>query len=179
MDAKLIAARAFPSSVPIETVRFRKWELAADPAATRDAYKAIDIGWPEFCGCVHCRNFVTARSTVYPQEALDLMDRLGILPTLEQEVVPVEPLGGEAYFYTGSFAFVGSLTSGPDFWKPKSGGGLMNDREATEFLTEKFRMGFTTHLTRTLKPFRGKPVVQLEFAAEVPWIIPKRMPDRE
>lgn len=165
--------------MPNESIRFQKWEIAADPGATREAYAAIDIGWPEYCGCVHCRNFVTARPTVYPPEALELMGRLGITPTLEQEVVPVEPLGREAYFYTGSFPFVGTLTSGPDFWRPKPGGGLMNDREATAYLTDRFRMGFTTRLTRTPKPFRGKPVVQLEFAAEVPWVIPKRMPDPE
>jgi hypothetical protein len=162
----------------MESIRFRKWELSADPEATQEAYDAIEVGWPEFCGCVHCRNFERARPTVYPRDALELMQLLAITSAREQEVIPVEPLGDQAYFYTGSFSFVGTLVSGPDFWKPAPGGGLMNDRDATEFLDEKFRMGFTTHLTRTPKPFSGKPVVQLEFAAEVPWIIPKRMPDR-
>ena len=160
----------------LETVRFRKWELAADPAATEEAYAGIEIGWPEFCGCVHCKNFEQARPTVYPRDALELMQLLSIPPAREQEVVPVEPLGDRAYIYTGSFSFVGTLISGPDFWKPKPGGGLMNDRDATEFLDEKFRMGFTNHLTRTPKPFSGKPVVQLEFAVEVPWVMPNRMP---
>ena len=163
----------------METFRFRKWDLSADPLATREAYAAIEIGWPEFCGCVHCKNFAHARPAVYPQEAPDLFASLGSIPSLEQEVVPVEPVGADAYFYTGSFPLVGSLLSGPDFWKPNPGGGLMNDRAATEFLTEEFRMGFTNHLTRTPKPFRGKPVVQLEFGVEVPWLIPKRMPDPE
>jgi len=163
----------------METVRFRKWELSTDPGATRAAYNLIDIGWPEFCGCVHCKNFERARTLAYPAEALELFARLGITASLEQEVVPVEPVGADAYFYTGSFPLVGSFTSGPDFWKPNPGGGLMNDRAATEFLGDKFRMGFTKHLTRTPKPFRGKPVVQLEFAVEVPWVIPKRMPDRQ
>lgn len=165
--------------MPLETIHFRKWELTADPAATQEAYAAIDLGWPEFCGCVHCRNFAAARPATYPGKMLDLMGRLGITPALEQEVVPIEPIEGTAYFYTGSFLFVGRLTSGPDFWKPKPGGGLMNDRDATEFLTENFRMGFTTHLTRTPKSFRGKAILQLEFAAEVPWVIAKKMPDLE
>lgn len=162
----------------LETIRFRKWELAADPAATEEAYAGIEVGWPEFCGRAHCKNFEQARPTVYPRDALELMQLLSIPPTREQEVVPVEPLGDRAYIYTGSFSFVGTLVSGPDFWKPKPGGGLMNDRDATEFLDEKFRMGFTNHLTRTPKPFSGKPVVQLEFAAEVPWVMPNRMPVR-
>lgn len=165
--------------VPVETVRFRMWELSADPQATREAYDAIDIGWPEFCGCVHCKNFVLARAVAYPPEALELFTRLGVTASREQEVVPVEPLGPLAYFYTGSFPIIASLTSGPDFWKPNPSGGLMNDREGTAFLGDKFRMGFTNHLTRTPRPFRGKPVLQLEFAVEVPWVIPKRMPDRE
>ncbi len=163
----------------LETVRFRKWELSADAEATRAAYERIDIGWPEFCGCVHCKNFVLARPTAYPSEALELLARLGITASLEQEVVPIEPVGADTYFYTGSFPLVGSLVSGPDFWKPKPGGGLMNDRAATEFLSDAFRMGFTNHLTRTPKPFRGQKIVQLEFAVQVPWVIPKRMPDRE
>lgn len=162
----------------LETIRFRKWELAADPAATEEAYAGIEVGWPEFCGCAHCKNFEQARPTVYPRDALELMQLLSIPPTREQEVVPVEPLGDRAYIYTGSFSFVGTLVSVPYFWKPKPGGGLMNDRDATEFLDEKFRMGFTNHLTRTPKPFSGKPVVQLEFAAEVPWVMPNRMPVR-
>lgn len=164
--------------MPRETVRFRQWELSADPEATRTAYRLIDIGWPEFCGCVHCKNFQHARPVAYPPEALELFERLGITASLEQEVVPVEPIGREAYFYTGSFPLVGSLVSGADFWKPNPAGGLMNDRAATEFLNETFRMGFTNHLTRTPKPFRGQHVVQLEFAVQVPWVIPKRMPDR-
>lgn len=162
----------------MDTVRFRKWELAVDLQATRDAYAALEIGWPEYCGCVHCRNFQLARPQAYPPEALGLFERLGIASTREQEVVPVEPLGREAYFYTGSFPFVGRLVSGADFWKPKPDGGLMNDRSGTEYLTDTFRMGFTNHLARTPRPFRGKPIVQLEFGVQLPWVIPKKMPDR-
>jgi len=40
-------------------------------------------------------------------------------------------------------------------------------------------MGFTSRLTRVTKPFRKKPLVQLEFGATVPWVITKRMPDRD
>ncbi len=171
--------RAWSPGRALESFRFRKWDLEVDRQATRDAYAATEIGWAEYCGCVHCKNFLAARSGVYPPEMLALLDRLGIDPVKELEVVPFQKLDAETYFYAGWFQFVGSIRSGSDYWKAAPGGGLTNDPEGTEFLGEAFRMGFTSRLTRVPRPFRGRTTTQLEFGVAVPWIIPRRMPDRE
>lgn len=161
----------------MDAVRFRLWDLRVDVDATRRAYEEMALGWPEYCGCVHCRNFARARDRVYPQEALELFPKLGISAERECEVVPYQAVDATTYFYTGHFLFVGEVASGPDYWKPAAGGGLANDPEATAYLTDEFRMGFTARVERTPKAFRVKPLVQLEFGAKAPWVLPKRMPE--
>ncbi len=163
----------------MDTLRFRKWELEMDREATRQAYADTQIGWAEYCGCTHCKNFKAAREGVYPPEMLDLLDRLGIDRMKELEILPYRRIDMKTYFYAGWFHFVGSIRSGPDYWKPAPEGGLTNDPDGTEFLRESFRMGFTSRLTRVMKPFLKNPLVQLEFGTKVPWVLAKRMPDRE
>jgi hypothetical protein len=148
-----------------------------DREATRSAYDATEIGWAEFCGCTHCKNYVAAREGAFPPEALDLLDHLGIDRTKELEVVPYRRVDEKTCFYVGWFQFVGSIRSGADYWRLNPEGGLLNDPSGTEFLGEDFRMGFTARLTRVTKPFRGEPLVQLEFGTALPWVIAKRMPD--
>lgn len=161
----------------MEAVRFRKWELLVDPEATRQAYAATEIGWAEFCGCVHCRNFQRARERAYPPEARDLLHRLGIDPARELDLQPVRPERQERYTYSGFFQFVGSLVSGPEFWREHPEGGLTNDPDGMETLADDFILGFSSRLGRVLKPFQGKPLVELEFIVTAPWLLERRMPD--
>jgi len=160
----------------METLSFRRWTLAFDAEATRRAYEAVEIPWSEYCGCVHCRNFARARAAIFPDEALRLLRTLGVDPGKELEVLPYRREDETSLLYAGWFHFVGGLVAGPDYWMPRREGGLVTNPEGNEALTETFRMGFTTHLTRVYRSFRGQDLVQLEFLAKAPWLLERRMP---
>src|SRR5262245_47279035 len=75
----------------MKSVVFGRWKLQADAEATKRAYEQIAIGSPERCGCLHCRNFVAARSTVYPEPVLVLFRELGIDSAKEAEIYAMGP----------------------------------------------------------------------------------------
>ena len=161
----------------MEPIRFRRWNLLSDPVATRHAYASLEIGWPEFCGCVHCKNYIRGRAATYPEEALRLFETLGIDPRREQQVIPYRPRGRADYQYGGCFSFVGTLVSGPDFWKIESDGRVSSDPQAFDAINDRFGIGFTTRLSRRPTVFQAQPVVQVEFLATVPWVLERRMPE--
>jgi len=71
----------------MEEVKYKRWTLEVDVAATRSAYCLVERGGPEDCGCQNCLNFAAARENVYPQEVLTLFAKLGVDCTKEAEVV--------------------------------------------------------------------------------------------
>lgn len=74
------------------------------------------------------------------------------------------------HHYGGWFHCVGEIKSGADAWQqvgkdPNSFSGHL------EPVTDRFSIGFTSRLALVHQPFQGKPLVQLEFATQVPWVI--------
>jgi hypothetical protein len=141
-----------------------RWHVCWDPAATRQAYEAVFTGSPEECGCCYCRNFAAARGLAYPPEALSLFDRLGIDPRKEAEIWECCRLDSGLRCYGGFFHFVGSIEVGADAMRP--GGAL-----ELEPLTKHFSWGLTSNVSLVRPPFAGLPLVQLEFSAQVPWVL--------
>ena len=77
------------------------------------------------------------------------------------------------HFYGGWFHFVGSILSGADaarriaenMWKPDLGA-----------QSEFFSLGFSTRALLVREPFKGSPLVQLEFTVKIPWVIGAQEP---
>jgi len=146
----------------MERVAFYGYEVSVDVAATRAAYAALPVGDPERCGCLDCRNFVAARASAYPPEAVALLERLGIVAAKEAEVYLAAPEGDGRYRYEGWFHFVGAIERHP--------GGR---RDAP--LTEVGEFSFYLHEAAALVPptFPGAPLVQLQFQTLAPWVLPE------
>lgn len=151
----------------VEPVPFRAWRLRCDPAATRRALVGC-VGSPERCGCLHCRNFAAARHVIYPPVARQLFERLGLDAACESEIVYGGPDTHGLHVYGGWFHFVGVLEAGPDALGPKGPG---PHPIVLEVITERFKLGYTTHLGLVPASFGAAPVVQLEFEASVPWVL--------
>jgi hypothetical protein len=157
----------------VESVRHGRWEINYDSEATRNAYARVLAGGPEECGCEHCLNFVAARMQVYPPKALELLERLGISPNREVEIYYMAPLPSGSHLYGGWFHFIGSILSGADaarqvaenIWQPD-----------LELAGENFSLGFSSRLALVRGPFAGSPLVQLEFTANVPWVLASSEP---
>jgi len=159
----------------MESIRFGRWELICDPDQTRKSYAAVNIGGPEECGCDPCLNFAVARRQIYTLDALELFERLGISRDREVEIYHMVRLAPGRHLYGGWFHFVGSIVSGADAakqiaentWQP-----------ALQKMSESFSLGFSSRVALVREPFKNLPLVQLEFTAEVPWILEKAEPSQ-
>ena len=154
-------------------ITYKRWVLRSDVAATRAAYRALEAGGPEGCGCITCRNYVPQRHQVYPPEVLTLFDQLGVDGAKEVEVYHICVLGDTGlHQYGGWMHFVGEIISGRDAKVPAG-----SDPRVKTFDLEQagphFQIGFTaeTGLSLIDKPFADKPLVQIEFTVDLPWIL--------
>jgi hypothetical protein len=72
------------------------------------------------CSCISCENFAAQRTKVYPEDFLDLLDKLGINALTEWEAfdyhsdMPELPI----HLYGGWFLFCGELIGGVDEGRP-------------------------------------------------------------
>jgi hypothetical protein len=157
----------------MRSVSFGRWTVNCDAEVTKNAYAAIKIGAPEECPCDPCDNFVAQRSKAYPQTALDLFRSLGIEANREAEIYHMARLNSGKHLYGGWFHFVGEILSGEDaavpvaenVWKP-----------SLDSVTDDFSLGFTKKVGMVPKSFQGFQLVQLEFTAQLPWLLEKNEP---
>jgi hypothetical protein len=156
-----------------QTVSFARWSVTSDPESTRKAYAATGVGAPEACGCAPCRNFAAQREVTYPLPALDLFASLGIEPNREAEIYHLARLASGRHLYGGWFHFVGAILDGRDAARQISEKTWQPDLEP---VSDGFDLGFTSRTALVPKPFAGLPVVQVEFSAQVPWILQEDEP---
>jgi hypothetical protein len=118
-------------------------------------------------------NFAAQRSEVYPGPVQGLFQGLGISQNREAEIYHLARLEPGKHLYGGWFHFVGSIVSGADAAKQISENVWQPDLEEA---TESFSLGFSSRLELVRKAFNGLPLVQLEFNAKVPWVLPAAEP---
>jgi hypothetical protein len=151
----------------MEEMQYRQWKFNVDVEATREAYRKIERGSAEECGCQKCLNFVASRKKIYPEEVLILYDRLGVDFRKEVEVYHDGVSETGLHFYSGWFHFVGHLES------PSSKVLLAEYSDAQvynlelEEVGQQFRIGFTENGGLCWKEFEEQPLVQIEFAGEI------------
>ena len=141
----------------METVEFGKWILEVDPEATRAAHASIQEGGALGCGCSQCLDFVAIRANLYPPRVLALLERFGVSPDKEVEVMDLgsgEP-GEEVWNWW--VLLVGRIASGPDVARD---GWQRHDFS----VTDEFSIGFTEQISLPQDGFHDLPqVVQVEF----------------
>src|SRR6266852_2226900 len=157
----------------MESIHFGRWQLSCDPESTRKAYSAVRIGGPEECGCEPCLNFVAARDQIYETDVRTLLEKLGVSPNREVEIYHMARLESGRHLYGGWFHFVGSIIFGADAAKQVSENVWQPDLESE---SDNFSLGFTSLVHLIRKPFNGLPLVQLEFTAQIPWILDAKEP---
>jgi hypothetical protein len=155
-------------------VRFGRWTLQCDHVVTGRAYEQVLKGAPERCGCDPCKNFVAQRQSIYPAAVTSLFDQLGIDPSREAEIYHNARMPSGLHLYGGWFHFVGSIEKGGDAFVPvaPNAGSF-----ALEPVGEHFKLGFSAHIGLAPPSFAGRPLVQVEFSAEIPWVISATEPN--
>lgn len=142
---------------------FGQWQFEFDAEATKMAYSRVDRGGAESCSCNGCRNFVAARSRVFPKPFLEFLATLGVDPLKDAEAYHNARLSPGRHDYGGWYHFVGRLTMDGDFGVVDYGGG--------------FTACFCQATAPRLKILEGLPVVQLDFHSEaVPWMLSEPEP---
>jgi hypothetical protein len=127
-----------------------------DRDSTVRIYASTTNGWAERCGCVGCRNYLAQRDEIYPPVFRELLDRLGIEPNKEAEVVADGPLKNGLYHYGGWFFLVGVVTAG---------------EHISEVCDSPYFSFFFTRVAPCPKEFRGvEPRIAIEFEAHFKWI---------
>jgi len=159
----------------VKSLEYGRWKLSSDAAATRTAYAKITAGSPEECGCEPCRNFAAQRNTIYSPAARALFEALGIRSDREAEIYHMSRVESGRHLYGGWFHFVGFIVSGADAAKLVSENVWRPDLESE---SENFGLGFTARVHLVREPFKGSPLVQLEFNAHVPWILEAKEPQQ-
>jgi hypothetical protein len=154
-------------------IRYKSWRLCCDPEATRTAYAQIESGAPERCGCDYCRNFIALREQSYPREVLDLLAQLGIDYRREAEVYHLARLPGGLHQYGGWFHFIGTF-EGPEPWEADASG---RRRLHMVPIDDRFSLTFRREAQLAPEPLKDQPLVQLEFAVQIPWILDRPEPD--
>jgi len=152
----------------VERITLEGWQIRYDAEATRRAYLARGPGYPEVCGCLDCRNYAAARDTTYRGATLELLERFGIDPSREAEVFATGQVESGLYVYEGWFHFAGvvDVASDPFTTRDPDHGTL-------------FGLFFTAGGALMPETFNGLDVVQLDFRAEVPWVldVPREHPN--
>jgi hypothetical protein len=141
----------------LERLELPGWRIAYDARATIATYARISYGDAETCPCDGCWNWVRIRAAVMPPELVALLENLGIPPDREAEVSHFGSPEPGKHFYAGWYHFVGAVEYG--------------EQEASPFVEfGSFRVFPHSSPVLLRDAFRGMPVVQLEFEAEVPWL---------
>lgn len=140
-----------------EDMRFGQWEYECDVEATKAAYARTPSGGADECRCTGCENYRRVRDDVFDPRARELLAALGIDYRKESEAYHLTRVRDRVHRYGGWFHFVGTLTATGDFPHVP--------------MTPSLSMSMTTAHAPALSELKGKPLVQVEFDALVPWVI--------
>jgi hypothetical protein len=105
---------------------------------------------------------------VYPQAYRELLARLGADAVREDEVMHYARLP-EGHSYGGWVHVVGELLAGPDAYVPSQTGNGFEVK--LEPLGAGFSVGVSRHTSLVPEPFRGLPLLAVEFSALAPWVL--------
>ena len=155
----------------IAIVKFRDWTFEVDKTLNEQTYTNISSSGAHTCGCNDCKNYVDYRSKVFPGKIIELFSKLGVDYQKEVEIMSYEVLPNGLHHIGGWFHFKGRVVTGKDYRIPLSGGGCTLDLTK---INDNFSIGFAEG--NDLTYFEDKSdLVQIEFGANIPWVIDKSL----
>lgn len=141
----------------MELLELAGWSIEYDRGATAAAHGRAPATGPEKCTCDPCRNWAATRDRILPAEFRDLLGRLGIPLDREAEVYHNCRLDSGLHSYGAWYHFVGRVRYGEQEGSPN-------------VAFDAFSVFFHSNPALLPEAFSGQPVIQLEVAAEVPWL---------
>ena len=147
---------------------FGDYQIDVDAERTKAFYASL----PQIsaaCTCIGCRNFVQAVADL-PETVTALFDALGVDRTKPAEayVNCANPDG--TLFYQGFYHLCGRILAGDRSQEQSADGFFAGFRWVQ--LTDSFSVGFFADCDLLEDGFPA-PVIQLEIAAHLPWVLPE------
>ncbi|MED4798133.1 hypothetical protein P9683_24890 [Priestia megaterium] len=140
-----------------QTIKINDWILEIDVEETKKQYLKK---W-DWCDCLYCRNCyedMKSRSEI----EIQFFNRLGINPSQCNHLSHFDPQENGLYFYIGCYHMVGKVSN-------KTPLEIINSDGPIE-ISNNLHIGFSKDLEFVPGGFT-RPVLQLDFEIEVPWVI--------
>lgn len=154
-----------------QRIEVGRWRVRCDTQRTREAHARLERSGAAECSCSGCRNFEAHKRKWLGGPIGAVLEALGISPAHEVEVYHTVRLLSGRHLYGGWYHFVGAIESGDDFWRREHDGTVQRRIACFEALSPTLSIGLHTELDLVRPPFEGLPLVQLDFHAELPWVV--------
>ena len=153
------------------TISIYPWKICCDNIATLRAYEQIEKSRTDMCDCNYCLNFLKVRDNIYPASVKDFFRQLGIDYRKETEACQVHKIKQGWHYYMGWFHFIGSVERLEEGKQP-------HDSRFTELVKvdENFSWSFSNGNATHHEVFNGQQLGQIDFSANVPWVIDAKEP---
>lgn len=146
----------------LQQIRLANWIVEVDIDKTREYYKkGIDV-----CSCLYCNNFVEACKHLDTSVA-KLFNELGINPAMPAHLSQFPTEETMTKLYIGNYHLVGRVLEGV-----LSTSSNWNETNTIEI--ENFIFGFSEDLEFVPGSFPN-PVLQLDFEAEIQWVLDEKL----
>lgn len=140
-----------------QPIKINDWILEIDVEETKKQYlKKWDL-----CDCLYCLNYYEATKSL-PEIELQCFKQLGINPSQCNHLSHFDPAENDLHFYIGCYHIVGKISHQPPSKITNS-----DDRIG---INNTLHVGFSNNLEFVPERFT-KPVLQLNFEIEVPWVL--------
>jgi hypothetical protein len=160
--------------MPNTIVKYKDWVFEVDKELTEQTYADVLAGGADSCRCDDCKNYVAYRDNIFPIEILELFAELGIDYRKEVEITVFEVKPNGLHHIMGWFHFKGYVLSGKDYRVPIHGTIHSGYTFDLTKIHENLSIGFAEGNDLTFFKDR-EDLVQIQFAANIPWVIDKSL----
>jgi hypothetical protein len=146
----------------MKRIQISNWIIDVDVEKTKEYYNRITV--EKGCNCIYCRNYIKCCET-FPKEVLEFYKMLGIDPKKEGEFMEFG-IEDDKHLYMCFYHFVGRIVK-----RASDKIRTWDDLNIIEVNDTEFT--FTNNLDLVPEEF-PKPVLQLEFAVKLPWLLEEK-----
>ena len=160
------------------TIPLSRWRIALDLDATADLHRLARP--PAYnCPCEWCRNWHLAAKVVLPIDISDQLRRVGVDLLAPSDLYP-HSAGEKTVAYRITYHCVGRILEGPSLFREDPVIGRVRHYE--ELRASPAWLGLSVAYEADLAsvppwaPAGVEPLVQVDFRAEVPWLLKEQQP---
>lgn len=152
---------------------FGQYRIDVDVDKTKFFYeKATRVS--EGCSCVNCQNYEQAEEYL-PELVQRFFDTLGIDYKKACECYVNCSNNDGTLFYGGFYHICGTMLSGNSAWIDVNENCSHLDESAMFKITDDFKVSFQDEVSLLEEEFPN-PVIQIEFLANIPWVLKGECP---